>query len=240
VTGTVKSSAPIFVVQADWFKNVLRRRCTARANTEGSDWKLFIRHWWQLYQDQPVKAADLARLAVENDLLNEELKSARDERSQSQRIAKALAKRLDAIISGFSIARAWQGGHTKSNLYRLVPVSEARPTELRSAEAAFNPATSASLPHSQDDRWERFASEARKHTKAFGRPNGLAEPVAQGQFEAYESPAAPLNTSATSSHAPPTGLPSGVQGCGSPAEAVPLFPLENFTKSRTYWEEEQA
>lgn len=99
------------------------------ADTEGAIWRQFVAAWWDEYENRPVKAGDLLKIAQEIDLFD--LKGS-TERAQTTALGKALRRQKDRIFGEFRIELA--GSYKKQFLWRLNRVASARTEEPHNKE----------------------------------------------------------------------------------------------------------
>jgi hypothetical protein len=89
-----------------------------RADQESQEWREFVLIWAERYQDHPVSASDIYRLAEETDSLML-TRGTGNERSQKSRLGRALTKRNGRIVNNYKISLGDGNGHAKVNGYRL-------------------------------------------------------------------------------------------------------------------------
>ena len=91
------------------------------ADSEGAEWRAFMKVWWDTYRDQPVGIRDLLALADEHDLVGFAY-AARSETAQRQRLGRQLTGLRDRKFGDHQVV-VGKDTNKKTNTYRLVPVT---------------------------------------------------------------------------------------------------------------------
>jgi hypothetical protein len=113
------------------------------ADLESAEWRTFCAFWWEHYQSNSVKPAELLKHAQANDLLAGVLGD-KGERSQGIRLGKALQRMRDRQFAQWRIA-AEVDTHSRGFLYRLISV-EAAGSQVAADSASDSSASPLSAP----------------------------------------------------------------------------------------------
>jgi hypothetical protein len=93
------------------------------ADVESAEWRVFCASWWERFQSNQVKPAELLKHAQNSDLL-EGVLGDKGERSQSIRLGKALQRMRDRQFAQWRIT-AQADTHSRGFRYRLIAVEDA-------------------------------------------------------------------------------------------------------------------
>jgi hypothetical protein len=90
-----------------------------------SEWKAFVRYWWEEYGQASVGIDRLFALARRQNVL-EQVLGDKGERSQRTRLGQALKRKRDQVVGEFKIVAAGED-HSDRQLYRLEQVADQPP-----------------------------------------------------------------------------------------------------------------